>query len=302
MKRKVIQLGGSTYVVSLPTRWVTKHKIQKGHEVDVSSVGPILQIASEQIASEHCFSLDIRSLTDEMAIRLLLPVLHKNGYDKIEFICHSRQIPLIQSRINNMLIGYEVIAVTNSSCTIKMISQESNNDFDQLLRRVFLVTLQLAETMFLFLEQEKYEEVKELLVLEKTNNKLTNYVERLINKQVSYKEKHSYLYLITWIQESIADEYKEICLIILQEKKFAKDLLSSLQSVNELLRKLYQLFYSFSFERVEEILQKKKDTFLHMTTLLQSGRPPHELQILFLLFAILQQIEDSIGSVIAYHH
>ena len=37
MKRKVVLLGNSTYVVSLPAKWMKHHQLQKGDEVWVET-------------------------------------------------------------------------------------------------------------------------------------------------------------------------------------------------------------------------------------------------------------------------
>ena len=299
-----MQLGKSTFVMSLPTKWVKQYNVQKGDELDVVIQGPSIFVSSDNnsSSSEECFEMDISELSNEMAIRLLLPVLHKNGYNKIEFTCKSEQIPHIQARINSMLFGYEIVGVSGNKCIIKMISHEMNEDFDNLIRRVFLVTLQLAENVYLFLKEGKEDKLEELLVLEHTNNKLTNYVERLINKQVCYEKKHSYLYVVTWIQESIGDEYKHICNYIKKEQNVSPDLIETFGEIHKFLRLLYELFYTFSFEKVEEIYAKKKELSKHMTDLTKNGRSESDLRIIFLLFTILRHVEDSIGSVIAYHH
>ena len=299
-----MQLGKSTYVISLPTKWVKTGGLNKGDELEVTICGSSINVSYEGSGAvvEEVLEIDISNLSNEMAIRFLLPPLHKNGYNKIVLNCRLEQIPLIQEKINSMLFGYEIISVVGNKCTVKMISQESKEDFDNLLRRVFLVTLQLAENTYLLIKDKKYDKLQDLIVLEKTNNKLTNYVERLINKQMGPEKKNSFLYVVTWVQENIGDEYKYICQVLAKEKNLDESFVSVFEEMNKLLRMLYNLFYTFSFEAVEEICQKKKELGEEISKLLEVERSVNQTKIVFYLFTLVRHVDDSIGSVIAYHH
>ena len=48
MKRKVIQLAGRTFVVSLPTSWAREWDVKKGEELELIEDGPRLILSTEK--------------------------------------------------------------------------------------------------------------------------------------------------------------------------------------------------------------------------------------------------------------
>ncbi|MFC1775182.1 AbrB/MazE/SpoVT family DNA-binding domain-containing protein, partial [Nanoarchaeota archaeon] len=85
MKRKVIQLAGKTHVISLPSDWVKKYGIKKSDELDVREKHNTLMVSTEQdINVPQKTTVDISGLNEEF-IKSIISVLHKVGYDEVEF-------------------------------------------------------------------------------------------------------------------------------------------------------------------------------------------------------------------------
>ena len=90
MKRKVIQIGDSTQLVSLPRQWSIENHVKKGDELDVEVEGSKVIVETEKKIVPLNVSINISGL-DRTSIMVLLRNLYKRGYDEITFIFDEQQ-------------------------------------------------------------------------------------------------------------------------------------------------------------------------------------------------------------------
>ncbi len=87
--RKIIQLGRETFVVSLPSAWLKRHKLKKGDELAVEELGPKLVVCPKSEAKPGKAVVDV-SGTGAVA-RRVLGALYKAGYDEMEIRFESQK-------------------------------------------------------------------------------------------------------------------------------------------------------------------------------------------------------------------
>src|SRR5574341_1820119 len=254
MKRKVIQIADKTFVVSLPTDWVKQWGIKKGEEIDVLEKGPRLIVSTAEPRQLRKKGIDVSSAS-ERTLRWLLSSLHKKGYDEIEVHTENPEHAIIIDQLlKDLFLGFAVVHCSGSQCVVRSLSKELDDQLDVIVRRAFLVTLAMAEQSLQMSKQKNVSELQHVLDLEKTNNQLTNFCERILNKRgLDDPVKTSFLYVIMWNLEKIADEYKYICEHIAKKKKIGKETTELFEKVNGLLRKYYELFYKFDIERLSQL-------------------------------------------------
>ncbi len=298
MKRKVIELGGKTLLVSLPSQWAKAHGVKKGSEINVLENSRGLSVFPDSHATYgKAVSVDISCLNED-TVKSLLSVLHKSGYDEIELIFDSPKIvKTVRERIQTNLIGYEIVEQTNKRCVVKSVSKDYEGEFSNILRRMFLVTLSLAKSAYNSLAEQKTEDIRELLVLEETNNKLTNYCHRLLNKKGCSESKEVYLYVIISILESIADDYKALCTFLHERKilKAGKGLLKMFEEVNNLLEDYYHLFYKHDLISIKEFREKHSKVTEELRQFV-NVKNREEAVISIYLNSITKRIYDCLGS------
>ncbi len=146
MRRKVIQHGPVTLTISLPASWIKKNNIRKGEELNVEEQGGILKVCKENNnLPEKSKEFNLDGLTKE-TIRTLLGITFKSGYDKLIFsYSNSEMIPFIQERVNSSLLGCEIIEQLSNSCTIKYLHIDSSKEFDNMVKRMFLILEGIGE-------------------------------------------------------------------------------------------------------------------------------------------------------------
>ncbi|HJX05091.1 MAG TPA: AbrB/MazE/SpoVT family DNA-binding domain-containing protein [Candidatus Nanoarchaeia archaeon] len=302
IKRKVILHGPSTLTISLPSKWAKAQNINKGDELNVEETGAFIKVypGEEHLLTKKT-SVDFSEL-DKETIRVMLSVLYESGYDELLVsFKEPKTVHIVQELISPALLGYETVEQRSNACIVRNVTGDHFSELESLIRRAFLVTLSLAENSLTEIKKGSISQLNELLVLEKTNNKLTNYCHRLINKQ-PYKDKGAiYKYIIVWVFESICDDYRDLIKLILGKKnlRFSPAFLEAYQGINNLVRQYYSLFYKYSDEDFmglrNSILELKRD-FLKKRFNEQEG------ELRYYLFSILNRLYDCLGSTIGMHH
>jgi phosphate uptake regulator len=258
MHRKIIRIADKTFVITLPSSWISKYNLEKGDELLLHENNNELILTTDKKNQKQFISLSIEAL-DDRVIRWLMSALHKSGYDEIElFYSTNQQQQLINELLKDLFTGFAVIEKTEKRILIAAIADEQQQQFDNSLRRAFRVTIEMANEIAAKLKQNDCD-FKQTKKLELLNNQLTNFCQRILNKYrvVEYK-KSNFLYIILWNLEKVCDNYKYICNYLERQnteeaKIISIKIIQLLEKTNSFLSLYYDLYYNFSFEKLSQI-------------------------------------------------
>jgi phosphate uptake regulator len=298
MKRKLVEQGGTTMMVSLPSKWVKRFDLGKGDEVDVAVDGKQVHISSETVNRTRVVEVDLRGASTRV-IKWVVSGLHKFGYDEIEILYDTNEtLDTVDWLIKNLMIGFTVIEQTQKRIILRNVTQDTDVEFDATLRRAFRVTCSLADSSLEMITDTRMQDAVQLVKLEHTNNQLTNYCERILNKR-GYVEskKTAFMYTIIWNLEKVADDYKYICEYISSDGAPIDSSVRDIYSrVNEYFRGYYDLFYSFSYQRLLKLNQEKDELFASIGERLADDTS--DKQILSYLESLVYKITDFSTSMV----
>jgi phosphate uptake regulator len=303
MKRKVVQQGPSTLMVSLPAKWAQKHGIGKGESLEVAEVGNDLLISSGKEPDAKPAMLDTKGMGIGQ-IRQYLHELYQSGYDEIRVsIADPSSAADIQEYASMVLIGYEVVDQQENSITIRSISRSIEDEFDPILRRAFHVTKQLGLNSLAIIREQQYQRLGEVMVLEDTNDKLTNFCLRVLVKR-GYKvpAKTGYMFCLVWLLEKLADEHKYIGEYIGKAKSIAIDssVLALYDKVNSLYDAFYRLFYEYSLESLAAY-SSASASYLALAIQLQSASSGKQDAVISHLHVMLSYLRGAMDQLIGMH-
>ncbi len=258
MKRKVIQIAGSTQLVSLPRSWAKRNNIQRGQEVEVQEDGDRIVITTETKSLLVKVDVDISNL--EPMTHRLLGSYYRAGVDEIKVTYKNpKMVEVVYDSLSReTLIGVEIINQGENYCVLRYVAGNLE-EFDSLLRRIFLLLINMSEETVRLLKDGRFDAISNLILMERTNNRLTTICRRVINKTPSLctvTAKVGPMYMIIETLENLADEYKYVCSHYSKlgdKTKLNSEVLKLFENATSLIRKFYEVFYKFDFEKLKEI-------------------------------------------------
>lgn len=297
MKRKVIQLAGKTYVVTLPTEWVKVWGIKKGEEVEVTESGPRLIVSTNQARDVKRGEINI-SDASEQTLKWILSSMHKKGYDEIELKTDKKEHgKIVDDMLRDVFLGLAVINKTPNSITIRAVSRELDDQLSTIIRRAFLVTVQMSEDLAKISKTKSEEDLETIFINEKLNNQLTNFIERVINKKgLDEPIKNSFLYVIIWNLEKVGDQFKKMGEQIKTKKNIDKNAQILLERTAHLFREYYNLFYNFNIKSLTNFSEDFKTLRKDIENELEKTHHP---LLLSYLHSTVTKISEFISSTFA---
>ncbi|MBT3406152.1 phosphate uptake regulator PhoU [Candidatus Woesearchaeota archaeon] len=278
MRRKVIQQNPTTLVVSLPAKWAKANEVTKGDELDISEQEDklIVSIADQSKRKERTVTLNFNKKHWEIPnkkykyVQRILAAPYKAGYDEIIIRSDCKEVlEYIEKRVETF-IGIEIIDQGRDYFKIKNLVSGLDEEFDNVFRRTLLITNRFATESLEIIKSKEYDDLKNLLRLEKTHNKITDFCKRLLAaKDYDSPKKTRYLYALIAENERLVDEYKDICKYILNSKnpEISKEIVTLLEDTNKLVVQYSNSFFKFDLESIHTLTKgfcKEEETALQL--------------------------------------
>lgn len=254
MKRRVIQLAGKTLVISLPLKWAREHNIKKGDELELELGNNQLNITTSKrkLQLETSLFLDC----NEEFARRRINTLYKRGIDQISVsVKKANLLAHVRDEVRT-LMGFEIVDMRELGCTIKNIAHPLDSELNVIIRRVFLINLEMTKVIERLLQKKSEEHLNELKSLEEMNDKLTNFCKRILNKQVNNNmSKTNLTYCLLWGLEKLGDEYEKLGLQI-YNNKISREMIKIIASINFFYRCFYELYSKFDEKKASKFSEE----------------------------------------------
>ncbi len=178
MIRKIVQHGASSLTVSLPYRWTKQNGLKKGDEINLNLMGKTILIKAGKEA--EMISKTLHFTRDKPFMKRYLLNLYKQGYDEV-ILKFDSKLPTskIIEKIDELL-GFEIVEQDEHSCIIRNVANVKEEEFETMLKRLFIVTMGFMEDTIN--EMKKGKSHPSSISVEKENNKLANYCMRVLSK------------------------------------------------------------------------------------------------------------------------
>ena len=248
MKRKLIKQGMHALTLTLPASWVGSHNLSAGAEVDVIETDGSLLVSTENKQPLKDLTVDMSGLLPRLADRFIARAYQK-GYDRIVVKFDNPDLMLaIKNKISE-LMGFEMLNIDKNKMEIQIISDELMLDFDTLLRRAFLILLDMGNTCHDAWKKNDTKALENIFYQDFDVNRFAYFCLRSLNKSSKMMNfGSSILYYLIESLEDLGDEFKAIGAILAKNKP-DKDVLGVLAKLNEFFRISYEFFYSPSTDK-----------------------------------------------------
>lgn len=281
MKRKIIKQGRGTMTLTLPSEWTRKLNLKPGDEVDVDENLGMLIVNGKQHNGHKTTEIDITGLTVPLLWRYFCAA-YREGYDEIKLIFDSnkkdyegvynyyvtqfdyarigekpaRKLPLdmIQELVNRF-IGMEIIDHGRDYCVIREMGELSAKEFDNSLRRIFLLILDLFDKVINSIKNNENGDAaicKTLHTMDINIDRFIDYCCRINNKihDSSFQKNKPIMFSTLFLLELLGDEFKYIGNHLAKTKKKLDEILPFAETVKNHFEMYYHIFYKFDREEV----------------------------------------------------
>ncbi|MEK6850294.1 MAG: AbrB/MazE/SpoVT family DNA-binding domain-containing protein [Nanoarchaeota archaeon] len=277
MKRKIIKQGHNTLTITLPNEWVKKLGLKPGEEIDVAESEDQLIINGHQNNKESSCVIDINNFTVPLLWRYFqsayragcseIKILFdpsKKDYEgafhfyttQFDYASLGEKIPtksanvMLQEMVNRF-IGIDIMETGKGYCIIKQMAEVTPKEFENSLRRIFLVIIELLDRLIDALENDEIGDpmlCNEVHNIDLSVDKLVDYCCRILNSVTGIvpERKKSLLFSSLFILELVGDECKYIAKHLALSKKNVKDCVELAALIKEHFEMYYKLYYKFS--------------------------------------------------------
>ncbi len=192
--RKVQFTGGSTYIISLPKKWIDQNHIKKGSVIKLrEDEGGTLLIsptskAMEQIAEEALIKISPKDNANSVIRKVVSAYLV--GYNFIRVKCEKQQQLSTQQRndiknfARHMLVGTEIVTDTPSELTLQVLLSYPELSIQSALRRMGIITASMHRDAIAALKTLDYPLAQSVLTTDNEVDRFTLYIVRQLKTAV----------------------------------------------------------------------------------------------------------------------
>lgn len=314
--RKVYVSGGSTYVISLPKKWVRKTELKAGDSLLVTEQGSSLLVGTS-ISEKQSSTKEVRisDLLSGDALERIIIALYLVGYDTIKVNLDRKDHLSYRKSIRRMLdylIGIEILEDTNNSMTLEIMVDYRRMTTMQILQRMYSINRSMLLDLGKALKTGDTGLAKDVIVREREIDRLYFLVVRQLKSAVEYpqiaeklgivNQKDCLGYRITVkVLERIADHIENIAksyiqLLEVQNGVALDDFIRLNNSIAMIFEKSMSALFKRDLTLAEKIFLELKDIKKAHTDLSGELLQPGNVQS-----AILQKtMLDSLGRIASY--
>lgn len=192
--RKVQFTGGSTYIISLPKKWIDQNHIKKGSVIRLrEEEGGTLSITPtdrtvEQKPEEALIKIASKDDSDSVIRKVVSAYLV--GYSLIHIKAEKQQQLSTKQRYDiknfarNMLVGTEIVTDTPSDLTLQVLLSYPELSIQSALRRMGIITSSMHKDAITALKALDHQLAKNVITTDNEVDRFTLYIIRQLKTAV----------------------------------------------------------------------------------------------------------------------
>ncbi len=281
-RRKIQFTGGSTYIISLPKKWIAINQLKKGSYINLREEDGLLTIVPpEMITQEKTGEVTIKASINEDTelINRKIVSLYLAGYNSIHVKTDkqfsSKQRHEIKSFVRRMLVGTEIVIDTTNQLMLQVLLTYPELNIHNTLRRMSIITKSMHHDAVSALKENDSIMAKEVISTDNEVDRFNLYIARLlrtaiqnprVNKEIGLsngKDCLGYL-VVTRLVERTADHAANIAENTLTLKnKLTEDTIKRIEKMSGIaitmfdtsMESLFRQQYNMAEKIIEQITE-----------------------------------------------
>jgi phosphate uptake regulator len=189
--RKVYKTGGSTYVISLPKKWVEKNNIKAGDSLVITQQsGSLLIESSVHERGENIVEIKTSQLPSREAFERLIIAYYLIGCDTLKIKLDKDPGRFKQSarKVLDYLVGVEIVEDLGNSITMEILLDDKRMPTLKVLERIHLINKSMLNDIIKVMETGDPELARDIIAREKEVDRLYFLVVRQLKSAVQYPQ------------------------------------------------------------------------------------------------------------------
>jgi phosphate uptake regulator len=297
--RRLQITGGSTYIVSLPKKWVTRNQLRKGSSLLISeeedgslSVLSQSELSRAKIPDEAL--IKVSSSDNPHTIVRKVVSAYLVGYNMIHIKAqdqqqmNSKQRNTAKDFARRLLVGTEIVTDTPTELILQVLLSYPELSIQSALRRMSIITSSMHKDAMTALRDIDSQLAKSVVATDDEVDRFNLYVIRQLKtaiqtpriiREIGLKNARDCLgyRLVTKSVERAADHAASIAKnVLLLKKPLDEEILKNLEEMSRLAISMFETsiesLFRLDFNLAESVIQKTKDLNFTMKEALLSSK------------------------------
>ena len=190
--RKVYVSGGSTYVISLPKKWVKKVNLKAGDSLVVTEQAGALLFETSAIEKEsHVKEIRISQMESSDALARIIIANYLVGYDTLKIKLDRKDNLSYRETVRTIidyLIGIEIVEDTGDSIILEIMVDYKRMMTIQILQRMFSINRSMLLDLGKAINSRSIGLAKDVIVREREIDRLYFLVVRQLKSAVEHQQ------------------------------------------------------------------------------------------------------------------
>lgn len=266
--RKIQLTGGSTYIVSLPSKWIKENKLSKGTEVNLEEIDGDLVISgrNSQKRKEIVRVVNISEKIDVNSLIRVLTSIYIASFDTLIIRSKDYISPKIREEIkkfSKVVMGVEIFEESSRSMTLQNVLDSESFPISNAVRRMSLNVETMLEDTIHGITNNDIVLLENVIIRDDDVDRYQWYIYREVRVRSSEAEKNTYYLILSRILERIADHAANICILWKNSKNTANaplvELKENLENSMSMYKMAVEAFYANNFNVLNKLIEMKSD-------------------------------------------
>lgn len=281
--RKIQLTGKSTYIVSLPKKWVTNMNLEAGSQIVVTRQGDAsLLLTPKELLRQTKLGearITVSQKDDPDMIARKIVALYLVGYNVIAIKTKEERITSLQKNLvkdfaRRKLVGTEILSETPDEMKLQILLSYPELSVENALRRMCLIAISMHEDVIKALQSMDKALAKEVITLDDEVDRFSLYIIRQLKAAVqseavmkniglsNQRDCLGYRVIVKSV-ERIADHASKIAESVLElDEKVDNSVLQKISEIDSFARLVFddatRSLYTKDYELANSVVSKAK--------------------------------------------
>lgn len=276
--RRIQLTGGSTYIISLPSKWIKENRLEKGSELTIDETNSNLTLShGGQEKAELIKKINIEGKTDLENFQRTLTSMYISDFDTLvikssQYIDQSLRETV--KKFSRLVMGIEIFEESSRTIVLQNVLDSASFPMANAVRRMSLNVETMLGDVIKGTEDNDRKLLESVISRDDDVDRYQLYVYRVVNRGKGDNENSIFFLIFSRILERIADHAVNICKIWIAGddagEESSKLIVDFMKQAGRLYNEAVEAFYARKFEPLNGIISKKPEFVKAKQSILKS--------------------------------